>query len=74
MNAFERLKAALRREKHDIDDAVRDATAHGNAVLDQKEHERDASPSEKLVIEQKKALDIDDEIEAIRRRIEGSSS
>jgi len=74
MGAFDRLKAALRREKHDIDDAVRDATAHGNAVLDEKERERDASPTEKLVIEQKKSQDIDDEIEAIRRRIEGSSS
>ena len=70
MGTFDRLKAALRREKRDIDEAVDEMTAHGNAVLDKKERELHATPSEKLAIEQDRAKDIDDEIEAIRRRLE----
>ena len=70
---FDRLKAALRREKAELDDAVADATERGNAALDAREHELHATPEERLRIEQERAAAADAEYEALRRRIEGDA-
>jgi hypothetical protein len=49
---------------------VADATARADAALDRRERELAATPEEKLAMEQARVADIDDEIEAIRRRIQ----
>jgi hypothetical protein len=71
MGTWDRIKAALRREKRELDDVVEDATARGNAALDRRERELHASPEERLEIEQERGAAIDEELEAVRRRIEG---
>ena len=70
MSAWERFRKALRREASDVDDAVQEMKERANAALDERERALDATPSERLATEQARAKDIDDEIEAIRRRIE----
>ena len=62
----------LRREQRDLDDVIDDVTQRGNAALDRRERELNATPEEKLAIEQERAEEIDAELEAVRRRIEGS--
>jgi hypothetical protein len=71
MSFWDRLLAALRREKQDIDEAVGDFESRANENLDRREREMNATPEEKLAIEQERAREIDDEFEAVRRRIEG---
>ena len=71
MGTWRRVRAALRRERRDVDDAIEELTARANATLDQKERELDATPAERLAIEQRRAKQIDADFEAIRRRIEG---
>jgi hypothetical protein len=71
MSTWDRIRAALRREKRDLDEAVGDATARGNAALDRRERELAATPEEKLAIEQERMAQVDAEFEAARRRIEG---
>ena len=71
MTTWDRIRAALRREKRDLDAAIDDATARGNATLDRKERELAASPEEKLKIEQERMAQVDADFEAARRRIEG---
>jgi len=71
VTTWDRIRAALRREKRDLDAAIDDATARGNATLDRKERELAASPEEKLKIEQERMAQVDAEFEAARRRIEG---
>jgi hypothetical protein len=68
---WDRLRAALRREKRELDDAVADATARGNDALDRRERELAATPEERLRIEAERAAAQDDEFEALRRKIEG---
>ena len=70
-STWDRILAALRREKRDVDEAIEEWTTQGNAVLDQKERELTATPEEKLAMEQQKGDEIDAELEAVRRRIEG---
>lgn len=72
MSAWDRIRAMLRREKRDLDDVIDDVTQRGNAALDRREREMNASPEEKLAIEQERAEEIDAELDAVRRRIEGS--
>ena len=71
MDIWDRIRAVLRREKRDLDDAVDDFTQRGNAALDRRERELNATPAEKLAIEQERADEIDAELDAVRRRIEG---
>lgn len=71
MNTWDRIRAALRREKRDLDEAIDDATARGNAALDKRERELNATPEEKLAIEQERGAEADAAFEAARRRIEG---
>ena len=71
MSTWRRIQAALRREKRDLDEAVQELEARGNAVMDQKERELNATPEEKLALEQKRASEIDDELDAVRKRIQG---
>jgi len=73
MSTWDRIRAVLRREKRDLDDAVNDATARGNATLDRKERELTATPEEKLAIAQERAAQADADFEAARRRIEGDT-
>ena len=74
MSSFlDRLKALLRREKAELDDALADAEARGNAALDARERELSATPEERLRIEQERAAAADAEYEALRRRIEGDA-
>lgn len=71
MGTWDRIKAALRREKADIDEAVDELTDRGNAALDQRERELHATPEERLAMEQERAAELDGDFEAVRRRIEG---
>lgn len=70
MSTWDRIRAILRREKRDLDDALVDFTERGNAALDRRERELNAAPEEKLAIEQERAEEIDAELDAVRRRIE----
>ena len=73
MSTWDRIKAALRREQRDVEEALDEATARGNEALDRRERELDATPEERLRIEQEKAASADAEYEALRRKIEGGS-
>ena len=72
MATWDRIRAALRRERHELEDAIDDATAKGNAALDQRERELKATPEEKLAMEQQRGVAIDAELDALRKRIEGN--
>jgi hypothetical protein len=71
MGTWDRIKAAVRRETRELDDVVDDATRRANAALDQRERELHATPEERLEIEQERGAAIDEEFDAVRRRIEG---
>lgn len=71
MGTWDRILAALRREKRDVAEALEDFTERANADLDRRERELHATPEEKLAMEQERAAENDAELEAIRRRIEG---
>lgn len=73
MGTWDRILAALRREKRDVDEAVDEFTTKANEALDRRERELHATPAEKLAMEQERAAENDAEIEAIRRRIEGTT-
>ena len=68
---WDKIRAVLRKEKRDIDEAVDELTTKANATLDQKERELRATPGERLAMEQEKGDAIDAELDAVRRRIEG---
>jgi low affinity Fe/Cu permease len=70
MGLWERIQAALRREKRELDDVVEDATARANAALDERERELRATPEERVAIEQERGEELDAEFDAVRRRIE----
>ena len=71
MGRWDRIRAALKREKHDLDEAIDDFTARANASLDRKEREMNATPEERLAMEQQRSEEIDADLDAVRRRIEG---
>ena len=71
MGAWDRIRKALRREKRELDDIVGDATKRANAALDRRERELHATPEERLAMEQARGAEIDDEFDAVRKRIEG---
>ena len=71
MSTWDRIRAALRREKRDVDEALDEAVARGNAAMDRRERELNADPAEKLAIQQERAAEADAEFEAARKRIEG---
>jgi hypothetical protein len=71
MGTWERILAALRREKRELDEVVDDVTERGNAALDRREAEMKATPEERLEMEQERAAEVDAEFEAARRRIQG---
>ena len=72
MGTWDRIRVALRREKRDLGDAAHEFEATANAALDQKERELGATPMEKLAMEQQRGLEIDAELDAMRKRIEGT--
>src|SRR5205814_655819 len=51
-----------------------DVTWRANATLDRKEREMSATREEKLAMEQQRGDDIDAELDAVRKRIEGGAS
>lgn len=71
MGTWDRILAALRREKRDVAEALDEFTERANADLDRRERELHATPEEKLAMEQERVAENDAELEAIRRRIEG---
>ena len=71
-STWDRLRAVFRRESRELEDAVEDAKARANEELDRREREMNASPEDRLTMEQERAAKQDDEYEALRRRIEGS--
>ena len=70
MSILDRLVAALRREQRDVSEAVDELTTKVNESLDRRERELRATPLEKLQLEQERALENDEALEEIRRRIE----
>ena len=74
MSTWDRFRNALRREKRDIDEAVDELKDRANAALDERERERDATPSERLSMQEARAKEADDELEAIKRKIERGRS
>lgn len=74
MGTWDRIRAALRREKRDVDVAVEEFKARANAALDQRERELEATPAEKFAMEQERSAEIDAELDAVRRRIEGDAT
>jgi len=74
MSTWDRFRNALRREKRDIDEAVDELKDRANAALDERERERDATPSERLAMQEARAKEADDELEAIKRKIERGRS
>lgn len=70
MGTWDRIKAALRRERDDVAEAVDELTGRGNEALDRRERELHATPEERLAMEQERAAELDDDFEAVRRRIE----
>jgi hypothetical protein len=70
VGTWDRLRAALRRETKDVQAALSQLEARTNATLDEKERGLRASPSEKMATEQAKTKALDDQFEALRRRID----
>ena len=70
MGVWDRIQAALRREKRDLDEVIDDITERGNAALDRRERELHATPEEKIAIEQERAEELDADFDAVRDRIE----
>jgi hypothetical protein len=71
MGTWDRIKAALRREKQELDQTIRDAESRGDAAMTKKEQDLTASPEEKLRLEQERGTANDAEFDAVRKRIEG---
>ena len=70
---WDRLRALLRSEKAELDDALADAEQRGNAALDARERELHATPEERLRIEQERAAAADAEYETLKRQIDGDA-
>ena len=73
VGTWDRLRAALRRETKDVQAALSDLESRTNATLDEKERMLQASPSEKMAMEQAKARALDDQFEALRRKVDGDA-
>jgi hypothetical protein len=73
MTTWDRIRAALKREKRDVDDALDEFKTRAGATLDQRERGLSATPAEKMAIEQERAREIDADLDAVRKRIEGGS-
>ena len=71
---WDRVKAALKREAHDAKEWAAETTERGNQTMDRKERELNATPEEKMTIEQERIAANDAEFEALTRQIENSES
>jgi hypothetical protein len=74
MGTWERIRAVLRREKRELDDVLDDFEGRANAALDRREREMHATPIERLAMEEERGRENDDELDAVRKRIEGGAS
>ena len=72
MGVWQRIQQVLRREKRELDDVLHDAEERANAALDRRERELNATPDERLEMEQERAAELDADFDAVRRRIEES--
>ncbi len=70
MGTWDRIRAALRREQRDVEEALDEFVGRANESHDQRERELRATPIDKLEIEQQRAAENDADLEAVRRRIE----
>ena len=70
VGTWDKIRAALRREKRDLDETVDEWQTKANSALDEKEQALNATPMEKLAMEQKRAAEIDADLDAVRKRIE----
>jgi hypothetical protein len=70
MGLWDRIRTVLRREVKEVKASAQEAADRANAALDERERELNASPEEKLRLEQERAARGDAEFEALRRRIE----
>ena len=73
MSFWDRVLAALRREKRDVGEAVDEFEQRANEALDRREREMAATPEERLRMEQERTDEIDAQFDEVRRRIEGES-
>jgi hypothetical protein len=73
MGLWARILAAIRREGRELSGVARDATDRADAALEARERELNASPEEKMRVEQERAARADAEFEAMRRRIDGEN-
>lgn len=71
MSFWDRVLAALRREKRDVGEAVDEFEQRANEALDRREREMAATPEERLRMEQERTDEIDAQFDEVRRRIEG---
>lgn len=71
VGTWQRIRSLLRREARDARELVDDTTARGNRALDRRERELNATPAEKLQIEQEKIAANDAEFDEIRRQLGG---
>ncbi len=74
MSLWKRMRRIFRREVADVKDAMDDAVARGDAALDEREREMNASPEEKLRIQQQRVAKADAEFDEIRGRIKRDGS
>lgn len=73
MSFWNRVLAALRREKRDVDEAVDEFEQRANEALDRREREMAATPEERLRMEQERSEEVDAQFDEVRRRIEGET-
>ena len=67
---WDRVKKALKREAHDAKELMDETTERGNQAMDRRERELNATPEEKIVIEQERIAQNDAEFEALKKQIE----
>ena len=70
MGTWDRVRALLRRERRDVEEALDAFETRASASLDQRERELHATPEEKMAIEQERMAENDAAFDDVRRRIE----
>ncbi|MDQ3106726.1 MAG: hypothetical protein M3Q68_02850 [Actinomycetota bacterium] len=70
MGTWDRIRSLLLREKRDLDEALEEFEGKASASLDRRERELQATPEEKLAMEQERIAENDAAFDTVRRRIE----
>jgi len=66
---WDKIRAALGREATDARELLDETAKRGNRAMDQRERELNATPEEKLTIEQERIATSDAEFEELRRKL-----